>query len=475
MNLFELAASCRYNPLAWSEYSQDWGVGQLEGKAIRTWQRDVFGIVRDKLSNESTRYQPIKVAVGAGHGIGKSAAIGMFCNWAMSTAADTRIVITANTDTQMRTKTMPEVMKWFRTSITHDWFNYASTSFTSATDPVSWRMDFVPWSDHNTEAFAGLHNEGKRIVIIFDEASAISDKVWEVTEGALTDENTEIIWLAFGNMTRNTGRFYQCMTDDDWIMLNVDSRTVEGTNKEYLDAFVKKHGEDSDVTRVRIRGLPPVSGEDSFISAVDVDNAICREVSTDNKYAPSVICVDPSWTGGDEFVIGLRQGYVFKILERIQSNDDDVRMQNKIAAYEDMYMADAVFIDEGYGTGIASIARAQGRNWRLVPFGGKADSKEYLNKRAEMWGRMKQWIRDGGSLPDEKALRTELITPKLVPRVDGKIQIESKINMKKRGARSPNIADALAISFAFEVKKRDRMLDMYHELKGKGTSKDDYR
>ena len=92
-----------------------------------------------------------------------------------------------------------------------------------------------------------------------------------------------------------------------------------------------------------------------------------------------------------------------------------------------------------------------------------------------MWGRMKQWIRDGGSLPDEKALRTELITPKLVPRVDGKIQIESKIDMKKRGARSPNIADALAISFAFEVKKRDRMLDMYHELKGKGVTKDDYR
>ncbi|RRF76892.1 hypothetical protein EAO18_26305 [Klebsiella pneumoniae] len=70
-----------------------------------------------------------------------------------------------------------------------------------------WRADAIPWSEHNTEAFAGLHNERKRIVVVFDEASNIADLVWEVAEGALTDEDTEIIWVAFGNPTRNTGRF----------------------------------------------------------------------------------------------------------------------------------------------------------------------------------------------------------------------------------------------------------------------------
>ena len=68
-------------------------------------------------------------------------------------------------------------------------------------------MTCAVWNKNNTEAFAGLHNQGKRIVVVFDEASAIDDTIWEVTEGALTDSDTEILWLAFGNPTRNTGRF----------------------------------------------------------------------------------------------------------------------------------------------------------------------------------------------------------------------------------------------------------------------------
>ncbi|MEI7000490.1 terminase, partial [Klebsiella pneumoniae] len=89
---------------------------------------------------------------------------------------------------------------------------------------------------HNTEAFAGLHNERKRIIVVFDEASNIADLVWEVAEGALTDEDTEIIWVAFGNPTRNTGRFRECFRKyrHRWKCAQIDSRTVEGTNKQQL-------------------------------------------------------------------------------------------------------------------------------------------------------------------------------------------------------------------------------------------------
>ena len=123
--------------------------------------------------------------------------------------ADTRIVVTANTDTQLRTKTWPEVTKWLRLLINRDWFKATATAVfsTETRHERLWRADAIPWSEENTEAFAGLHNKGRRVIVIFDEASGISDRIWEVSEGALTDEGTEIIWLAFGNPTRNTGAF----------------------------------------------------------------------------------------------------------------------------------------------------------------------------------------------------------------------------------------------------------------------------
>src|SRR5690606_34243518 len=93
-----------------------------------------------------------------------------------------------------------------------DFFTVTATAYFSK-DPTrerTWRIDAVPWSEKNPEAFAGLHNKGKRLLMIMDEASAILDVIWETAEGALTDSDTEIIRLAFGNPTRNIGRFREC-------------------------------------------------------------------------------------------------------------------------------------------------------------------------------------------------------------------------------------------------------------------------
>jgi hypothetical protein len=122
---------------------------------------------------------------------------------------DTRVVVTTNTDLQLRIQTWPEVTKWHRLTINRDWFKATATAVFSAEPERErlWRADAIPWSVETTEAFAGLHNKGRRVILIFDEAPAISDKIWEVSEGALTDGETEIIWLAFGNPTRNSGRF----------------------------------------------------------------------------------------------------------------------------------------------------------------------------------------------------------------------------------------------------------------------------
>jgi hypothetical protein len=101
---------------------------------------------------------------------------------------------------------------------------------------TKWRADAIPWSER-TEAFQGLHNEGKRVILIFDEASAIDDKVWEVAEGAFTDKNTEKLWLAFGNPTRPSGRFMECIQGKykhRWKHFQIDSRNVEGISKDQI-------------------------------------------------------------------------------------------------------------------------------------------------------------------------------------------------------------------------------------------------
>jgi len=471
--IIDLAAKHSRDPLGWVNVAYDWGHGELgRFNGPRSWQGDILGEIRDHL-NSPARFQPLLIAVSSGHGIGKSAGIGMIVNWGLSTCEDCKIVVTANTDGQLRTKTSPEIGKWSRLSITSHWFDAQATSISSRDKEhtKTWRADMVPWSDNNTEAFAGLHNQGKRIIVIFDEASAISDKIWEVTEGALTDENTEIIWIAFGNPTRNIGRFRECFRrfKHRWVTRQIDSRTVEGTNKEQIAKWAADYGEDSDFFKIRVRGLFPSMSARQFISEADVSAAYGRKLRPEQySFAPKILTCDPAWEGDDELVISIRQGLAFRILERMPKNDNDLIVATKLARWEDEEKADAVFIDAGYGTGIKSAGDGLGRDWTLVWFQSEAIDKGCLNKRAEMWKLARDWLKEGGAIPEDPTLRDELQSPEIVPRLDGKIQIESKKEMKARGVPSPNRADALVISFAFPVMKKSP-LDAY---RNKSSSKE---
>jgi len=463
--IIKLAHSCRFDPDRWARRAWEWGRDNLTGfTGPREWQTDINVIIRDHLVNPATRYQPLRIAVASGHGIGKSAEIGMLSDWAMSCHAECKIVTTANTEGQLRTKTAPEIGKWFRSSITSHWFDVQTMSVKSRDKDCadSWRQDFIAWSEHNTEAFAGLHNQGKIILLVFDEASKIHDKVWEVAEGALTDEDTIIIWIVFGNPTRNSGRFRECFRRfrHRWITRQIDSRTVPGTNKVYIQSLVDDHGEDSDLVKVRVRGQFPSQSAMQFISADDADAARARHLRKEQySFAPVIIGVDPAWTGDDSLEIMLRQGLYSKSLATIARNDNDVEVANLIARLEDEYQADAVFVDAGYGTGIVSAGSVMGRNWRLIWFSGKPINPGYLNKRAEIWGNGKQWLKAGGAIdPKDEGLYQDLIGPETVARLDGKIQLESKEYMKERGLPSPNKGDALMLTFAEPVAKKVRSL-----------------
>ena len=471
LQLIEDIVSFRHDPLGYVLYAFDWGQGELKDyEGPDTWQRDILTEIGDRLKQgEITAHEAIQIAIASGHGVGKSAALCWLIKWAMDTQEDTKGVVTANTDNQLRTKTWAELAKWHRLSITKHWFTCSATSLAS-TDKAhekTWRIDAIPWSENNTEAFAGLHNQGKRILVIFDEASKIADKIWEVTEGALTDKDTEIIWLAFGNPTQNTGRFRECFRKyrHRWSTRQIDSRTVKITNKEQIAKWAADHGEDSDFMKVRVRGMFPSASAKQFINTEDVDRARGKHLQPHQyDFAPKIITCDPAWSGDDTLEIGLRQGLMFKILRTIPKNDNDIQIAAILAQLEDEHLADAVFIDAGYGTGIKSAGDTMGRSWQLVWFGSASLDPGCVNLRAYMWKQMRDWLKSGGAIPDDDELYQDLIGPETVPKLDGKIQLESKEDMKRRGLPSPNKADALALSFAFPVQKKYRGILGGHQV-----------
>ena len=461
--LIEALGALTHDPLAFVYFAYPWGepgtpLEDMEGPD--EWQIQILKDIGEQLKKGKDLQTAIQEAVASGHGIGKSALISWLIHFAISTHENTRGVVTANTEGQLRTKTWPELSKWHNMFIAKDLFTYTATAiFSSDKDyEKTWRIDAIPWSKNSPESFAGLHNQGNRILVLFDEASAIDDVIWEVTEGALTDANTEIIWCAFGNPTRNSGRFRECFRKyrKFWNTYQIDSRTVKISNKAKIEEWLEAYGEDSDFFKVRVRGVFPSASDLQFISTEIADKAQKQVYKPGQfEHLPVIIGVDPAWTGSDSLEIVMRQGYYMKSLASIPKNDDDWRMAQLIAQSEDEYKADAVFIDMGYGTGIYSIGKQLGRKWRLIEFGGKSNDPVYLNMRAYMWGQMKEWLREGGSIPpNDQALYDDIVGPEAIIDKNGRIQLESKKDMKDRGLPSPNKGDALALTFAARVVKK---------------------
>lgn len=457
--LGEELAKYSKDPYAFVMWAFQWGEGELEKfDGPDEWQKKALEDIRDGLK---TPNQVIQEAIASGHGVGKSTLAAWLILWGISTFEDTRGVVTANTDTQLRTKTWPEVAKWHRMFIAKEFFVLTATAIYSSdkAHEKTWRIDIIPWSENNTEAFAGLHNQGKRIIIIFDESSAISDKIWEVTEGALTDKDTEILWICLGNYTRNTGRFDDCFVKlrHRWKTQQVDSRTVKITNKDKINQWIQDYGEDSDFVRVRVRAVRPKSSEHQFIPGDYVEAARLKKIGAHEfHFAPKILTLDNAWTGGAEINIGLRQGNSFIIKATFKSNNDDFYIAGQLARIEDEEQADAVFIDLGYGTGVYSAGKQQKRNWILVPNGGASPDPGFLNVRAYTWGVMRKWLHEGGSIPDDPMLHTQLLTPEgyeiMTGANSGKIYIESKDDVFERtGIKDLGKADILALSFAQPV------------------------
>ena len=473
--LIEALAEHAYDPFAFVMWNYPWGEpGELASyTGPNDWQGEVLRKVRDGLLSAD---EAIQIAVTSGHGVGKSALVAWLLDWAQSTCEDTRGVVTANTENQLKTKTWVEVAKWHRLGLTRELFKLTATARFSV-DPEherTWRIDMVPWSERNTESFAGLHNYGKRIIVVFDEASAIPDIIHEVTEGALTDKDTEILWFMFGNPTRNKGRFREAFAGGRyahrWATLEVDSRSVPGTNKEQIDRWIEDYGIDSDFVRVRVLGRFPRVDAQSFISLQMAQEAARREPESENP-APVILGVDVGRFGDDPSVIYPRQGRDAK------SRQPDVfyglstmALCNRILDAFNRYSPIAVFIDGGgVGGGVVDRCLELGLPVIEVQFGAKADwtnphdpLTRYENKRAEIWGAARHWLAQGcivETVPSQdRTLPEELAGPGYSFNKRDHIVLQSKADMKREGLPSPNVADALALTFAYPTAEATGLL-----------------
>ena len=228
----------------------------------------------------------------------------------------------------------------------------------------------------------------------------------------------------------------------------------EGTDKNVYQRIIDEYGSDSYQANVEVYGMFPSEGDDQFIGAFLVDEAMKRTPYRDSS-APIVIGVDPARFGADATVIAIRQGRDIVRIDRHRGDDTMTVVGHVIEAIEEFKPALVVIDEGGLGAGIVDRLKEQRYKVKGINFGNKAKNPiMYGNKRAEMWGAMKDWLKTA-SIPLDRFLKTDLISPMMKPDSKGTIFLESKKDMKARGLASPDAADAICVTFAYPVAHRE--------------------
>lgn len=468
----------KYDPEGFVRYAFPWGVKNTpleKCKGPRRWQVEEFTRIKEKMASNRVRVsmglpsEVIYLAISSGRGPGKSAFLAMLSCWFNSCWMGGTNIVTANTEPQLRSRTMAELGKWHATMINRHWFEKTAMAMRPnkwfaellgeqlAMDTQYYYTEAQTWSDENPDAFAGAHSQ-IGMMVQFDEASGISDAIWNVTEGFFTDMGELRIWVAISNPRRNTGRFFECFHKFKkyWLNRYIDSREVEGVDAAVYQRIADKHGEDHDITRVEVRGLFPQTGATQFIGRELVMDAQVRELAEDEG-APLIMGVDVARFGADDSVITWRKGRDARsIPPKSYKGLDTMELADKVAIEIGRTNPDAVMIDGGgVGGGVVDRLKQMGYKVIEVQSGEKANEPDkYFNKRCEMWGIMRDWLSTGCvSYNDE--LLDDLTGPEYDIVREGVIKLEGKKQMISRGLKSPDYGDSLGLTFAQPVARLD--------------------
>lgn len=439
----------------------------------RRWQKEILIDIRNHIAANSGKLDPemLRMAVASGRGIGKSALVSWLVIWMLSTRIGSSVIVSANSEAQLRSVTWAEITKWLAMAIHSHWFEVAATRIM----PAKWLTEIVErelrrgtrywscegrlWSEENPDAYAGLHNHDG-VMLVFDESSGIPDSIWQVAQGFFSEPTENRFWFAFSNPRRNSGYFYEAFNSKRafWNTRNIDARDVEGTDKALYEQIIAEYGADSYQANVEVMGQFPSEGDDQFIAVNLVDDAMKRPKYKDET-APIAIGVDPARFGSDATVIAVRQGRDLIAIKRLRGADTMEVVGHVIDAIEEYKPALTVIDEGGLGAGVVDRLKEQRYKVRGVNFGNKAQKQlMYGNKRAEMWGAMRDWLKTA-SIPEDRFLKSDLIGPKVKPDSKGTLFLESKKDMKARGLASPDAADAIAVTFAYPLASREARVD----------------
>lgn len=466
-DLAETLASFKDDPLGFVLWAYPWGEAgtPLENEYPDRWQVAVLEDIRMALEHNKTlppdQRVPIQIAVASGHGIGKTALMSWLNQWFISTHLQARIVVTANTFSQLTGKTWAELHKWHNIMVHKHLLQWRAEKYFMKENPAEWKADAVPWSKVNSEAFAGTH--ATNVMYLFDEGSAIDDIIWDVSEGAMTTECC--LWIVFGNPTRNTGRFRFCFGKfrHRWITRSIDSRTARKTNKAKIKQWLEDYGVDSDFFRVRVLGRFPQLGSGALVSEEQIEFCYKEFKSIGHEIYPIAICCDVARGGDDLTTVGAWQRNYNHELRGYPKPDNSKQTVVRTAGicaeayryYKEKYPRVKVHIfvdDDGVGGGVTDILEDWGLPVTGVQSGSQASAPDkFINKRAEMWWLGGKAIANNYDLSNaDPRLKDDMVNMSYWHQAGNmKIQMEKVQDLKARGLPSPDFGTNFVLQFAF--------------------------
>ncbi len=400
-----------------------------------------------------------RVAIRSGHGVGKSALLAWLVLWFLSTRGAAKVPCTAPTAHQLSDILWGEIAKWRRRLPAE------------LADRIEVKKDRVERVDapqecfavartarrEQPEAFQGFHSEN--LLFIVDEASGVDDAIFEVGEGAMATQGAKTV-LA-GNPTRASGYFFEAFHRDRsaWTALRVSCADSALVAAKYAESMAERFGSDSNVYRVRVLGEFPTAEDDAVIPLDWCESAVCRDVAPIEDVRV-VWGLDVARFGSDRTALAKRRGNA--LLEPVKWWQGKDLMQVcglVLDAYEAADDADCpgeILVDSiGLGAGVVDRLRELGLPARGVNVGeAAAAGGRHARRRDELWWKAREWFEARTCvIPDDSALIAELSLPKYRFTSAGKLQVESKDELKSRGVQSPDLADAFCLTFAGGVQR----------------------
>jgi|TARA_Y100001968_G_scaffold332777_1_gene392212 phage terminase large subunit len=395
------------------------------------------------------------ISIRSGHGVGKTSCLSWLALWWISCHYHAKVVITAPTSAQLHDALLPEAKAWLKQSPDGfaDMFTVRADRIELAADPERNFISARTSRAEQPDALQGVHAE--HVLLICDEASGVPESVYEAAGGSMSALHASMV-LA-GNPVRSSGYFYDTFhkLSDRWTNFHVSCEKTARVSNEYIEECRLRYGEESNTYRVRVLGDFPKGDDDTVISMELTDGAINRDVIP-TQYSSIVWGVDVARFGTDASALCRRKGNAVTEPVRLWRGLDTMQLTGAIKAEYDTATEkpEEIFVDAiGLGAGVADRLRELGLPAYAINVSeSPAMGDTYLNLRAELWYKAKAWLEGRDvRLPRDDRLKSELTTLRYNYTSSGKVKIESKADLKKRGVASPDAADAFVLTFASDA------------------------